>query len=96
MSAVEPVRLRLYVAGDGPNSQRALTNLRSLCEEHFPDCHEVEIIDILREPQRAFQDGVLLTPTLVRLSPSPVVKIVGTLSQRGPLLDALELSLSGP
>jgi circadian clock protein KaiB len=82
---------RLYVSGDGPNSRQATANLRSLCNELLPDRHEIEVINVLREPKRALDDGVLLTPTLVKLSPAPVRRIVGTLNQREPLLQALGL-----
>jgi circadian clock protein KaiB len=82
---------RLYVAGDGPNSMQAIANLRSLCEEFLPGRNEIELIDVLREPKRALDDGVLLTPTLVKLFPAPVRRIVGSLNSREPLLHALGL-----
>ena len=83
--------LRLYVAGDAPNSMQAVANLHALCREHLPGRHEIEIVDVLREPNRALDEGILLTPLLVRLSPDPIRKIVGNLSQSGPLMQMLEL-----
>lgn len=88
-----PVRFkfRLYVAGDGPNSTQAVANLRALCHEHLPERHEIEIVDVLREQERALADGVMLTPLLVKLSPKPIRKIIGTLGRRESLLQALDL-----
>ncbi len=86
-------KFRLYIAGDGPNSTQAVANLKALCNDHLPDRHEIEIVDVLRKPQRALDDEVYLTPMLLKLSPAPVRKIVGTLSQREVLLQALGLKL---
>ncbi len=84
-------KFRLYVAGDAHNSTQAIANLKALCRENTADRHEIEIVDVLREPDRALADGVLLTPLLVRISPLPVRKIVGNLSERGILLQIMEL-----
>jgi circadian clock protein KaiB len=82
---------RLYVAGDAPNSAQAIANLGALCRELLPERHEIEVVDVLRDPQRALADGVLLTPMLVKLTPAPIRKIVGSLNKREPLLQALGL-----
>ncbi len=87
---------RLYVAGDGPNSTQAIANLRAVCHELLSGRHDIEVVNVLREPQRALEDGVLLTPTLVKLSPAPVRRIVGSLNQREPLLHALGLPELAP
>jgi circadian clock protein KaiB len=83
--------LRLFVAGDTPNSAQALGNLNQVCNEHLPGCHEIEVVDVFREPGRALAEGVFMTPTLVKLSPAPVQRVVGTLSDRRKLLLALGL-----
>ena len=88
------VRLRLYIAGDAPNSVRAIANLTAICREHLLDRHNIEIVDVFREPTRALADGILLTPMLVKLSPLPVRRILGSLSQSQPVLHALGLSES--
>ncbi len=85
------ISFRLYIAGDGPNSIRAEANLKALCNEHFPANHEIEIVDAIREPERALADGVILTPTLVRLRPLPLKKIIGDLSEPKKVLAALGL-----
>jgi len=84
-------KFRLYVAGDAANSLQAVANLNAVCREHLPDRHEIEIVDVLREPQRALTDGVSLTPMLVKLSPAPIRKIVGSLSHKEPVLQTLGL-----
>jgi len=84
-------KFRLYIASDAPNSALALANLNSFCSEHLKDRHEIELVDVMREPQRALADGVLLTPLVVKLAPAPVRQIVGNLSEKRPLLQLLEI-----
>lgn len=82
-------KFRLYVAGDTQNSTLAVANLSALCRAQCPDRHEIEIVNVFREPKRALADSIFMTPTLVRLLPSPIKKIVGTLSDTLPILHAL-------
>lgn len=82
---------RLFVSGDTPNSLQAIDNLTKLCETHLPDSHEIEIVDICVDPQRALDESIYLTPTLVSLSPYPGHRIVGTLSNPEPILQILGL-----
>jgi circadian clock protein KaiB len=84
-------KFRLYVAGDTPNSQQAEENLRAICRTHLSGQHEIEIVDVLREPKRALADAVFMTPTLLKLAPLPTRRIVGTLSQLSTVLLALGL-----
>jgi circadian clock protein KaiB len=84
-------KLRLYIAGDAPNSLRALANLKALCHARLSERHEIEVVDVLLDPERALADEVYLTPTLVRLSPGPSRRIVGSLSDITPVLEALGL-----
>ena len=86
-------KFRLYIAGDAQNSAQAIANLAAICRAHFPDRHEIELVDVFLEPKRALADGILMTPTLIKLSPAPVRRIVGTLSQRTPVLHALGLEM---
>ena len=80
---------RLYVAGQSANSVRALANLRALCETYFPDAYRIELVDVLKEPARALGSGVIVTPTLLKLEPPPVVRILGDLSETSAVLSAL-------
>ena len=86
-------KFRLYVAGDALNSAQASANLAALCRDHLPHRHEIEVVDVFREPQRALADGIFMTPTLVKLVPMPVRRIVGTLSQTQIVLQALGLEV---
>jgi circadian clock protein KaiB len=81
--------LRLYVAGSAPNSLTAIANTRAICKEHFSSGHEIEIVDLLEYPLRALADGIVVTPTLLRLSPLPVRRLIGNLSDAHQVLAAL-------
>ncbi len=87
---------RLYVADDTPNSAKAIANLTALCRARLFLRNSVEIVDVLRHPELALTDGIVMTPTLVKLTPLPVRRIVGTLSQMEPLLRALGLDSLEP
>ena len=87
-------KFRLYIAGEAQNSAQAVANLDALCRAYLPDRHKIEVVDVFREPKRALADAVFMTPTLVRLAPSPVLRIVGTLSQTQVVLQALGLETS--
>ena len=84
-------KFRLYVAGEAQNSAQAVANLKALCRGHLTDRHEIEIVDVYREPTRALDDGIMMTPTLIKLAPTPVSRIIGTLAQLQPVLLALRL-----
>jgi circadian clock protein KaiB len=84
-------RFRLYVADRTPNSVLALTNLTALCRTYLTNRYEIEVVDVFRKPKRALADEIFMTPALVRLAPSPIVHIVGTLSQAQETLKALGL-----
>jgi circadian clock protein KaiB len=83
------LRLRLYIAGHAPNSVRAIANCRAICDEHFASGHEIEIVDLLEHPKRAVADGIIVTPTLLKLLPLPVQRLIGSLSDTNQVLQAL-------
>jgi circadian clock protein KaiB len=88
--------LRLYVVGRSPNSVRALANLRIICDEYAQHSRcDCEVVDVLLDPLRAMADKILVTPTLVKLTP-PILRIVGDLSEREKVLDALGLASAAP
>lgn len=91
-----PLILRLYVAGDAPNSTRARANLSRLLSDVDPSRYSLEVIDCLAEPLRALGDGVLVTPTLVRVDPPPPQVVVGTLSALDRVADALDIVYGAP
>lgn len=85
------LRLRLYVAGDAPNSVAAVANLRAAVSALAAECVEVEIIDVVSAPERGLKDGVFVTPMLVRIEPTPERRVLGSLRDRQILLAALGL-----
>jgi len=87
----ETFLFRLYIAGNTANSVQAITNLQAICQKHLRDRHKIEMVDILQEPLRALSEGVLVTPSLVRVSPLPVRTIVGDLSDTSIVLRTLGL-----
>lgn len=84
-------KFTLYVAADAQNSTQARVNLAAFCRAHLPGRHEIEVVDVFRDPKRARADGIFMTPTLVRLTPAPMKRIVGNLSQTEVLLQAFGL-----
>jgi circadian clock protein KaiB len=81
--------MRLFIAGQAPNSVQAIGNLRAICRQCLDPNHRLEIIDILEDPLRALADGVFITPTLIKVSPKPATKVVGNLSEKSAVLHAL-------
>jgi circadian clock protein KaiB len=84
-------QLRLYVAGQTPKSLLAFRNLKQICEEHLQGRYEIEIIDLVENPQLARGDQILAVPTLVRRLPEPIKKIIGDLSNTERVLVGLDL-----
>jgi circadian clock protein KaiB len=82
--------LRLYVAGHLPRAEQARANLRALCAG-LTRQPLVDIVDVFQQPERTLMDSIVVTPTLVRLSPKPVLKILGTLSDLPRVRQALGL-----
>jgi circadian clock protein KaiB len=79
----------LYITESGPNSVQAIANLEAICEQHLKDNFRLEIVDVLEYPRRALADGVVVTPSLAKVSPLPVATVVGNLSDKNELLRAL-------
>jgi len=83
--------LRLYVAGQTPKSITAFKNLKAICEEQLNGKYEIEVIDLLKNPQLGRDDQILALPTLVKKLPPPVRKIIGDLSNTERVLVGLDL-----
>ncbi len=83
--------LRLFVAGLTPNSQRAIDNVKQICETHLLGRYELEIIDIYQQPIFAKQGQIVAAPTLVKELPLPLRKFIGDLSQTDKILAGLEI-----
>jgi circadian clock protein KaiB len=83
--------LRLYVAGQTPKSMIALNNLKKICETYLAGIYSIEVIDLREHPQLAAGDQILALPTLVRHLPTPLVKIIGDLSNTEKVLVGLDI-----
>lgn len=92
MPSIGPTRVRLYVAGDAPNSTAAIGNVTAVLALHVGHGVELEIIDVLTDPDRGLRDGILVTPMLVKIAPLPQRRVLGTLGDRRLLLGVLGLS----
>lgn len=87
--------LRLYVAGQSPRSVAALTHLRRICEDHLPGRYDLEVIDLTVQPERARLDQIVAIPTVVRVRPAPVRKVIGDLSRTERVLAGMQLNPQG-
>lgn len=84
-------RLKLFITGHTSRSSRAITNLRRICEEELGTEYELVIIDVQEQPQLAEEDKILATPTLIKVLPLPIRRIIGDLSDTKQVLFGLEL-----
>jgi len=91
--ADESWMMRLYVAGQSTRSLAAIANLRRICDAHMPGRCEIEVIDLMRNPELAKADQIVAIPTLVRKLPEPARRIIGDLSATDKVLMSLELSV---
>lgn len=85
--------LKLYVTGQTPNSQKAIENLKSVLKTELNGLYSLEVIDVLENPQLAEEDKILATPTLAKVLPPPVRKIIGDLSDVEKVLLGLDLTV---
>ena len=83
--------LKLYIAGQTANSLRAIKNLEVVLKNELKGIYTLEIIDILKNPKLAEDEKILATPTLSRVLPLPVRRIIGDLSDREKILVGLDL-----
>ena len=83
--------LKLYVTGQTPRSQRAITNLRRICDTELAGQYEMIVIDVLERPQLAEDERILATPTVVKELPTPMRRIIGDLSDTEKVLLGLDL-----
>jgi circadian clock protein KaiB len=87
-------KFELYVAAQASNSAQAVANLRQICRTHLPRRHEIEVVDVFEQPARALAKKIFMTPTLVLVSPDPVRRLVGNLSDTPVVLQTLGLEES--
>ena len=87
----EIYRLRLYVTGASPNSTRAIANLKAICENYLKDNYELEVIDVYQQPLLAESEQVIALPMLLKMSPAPVRRLIGDMSDLDKVLKGLGL-----
>jgi circadian clock protein KaiB len=83
--------LTLYVTGTSPRTQVAIDNLNRICAAELDGRYELEIIDVLEHPQRAEDERILATPTLIKQLPPPLRRVIGDLSDKEKVLLGLEV-----
>jgi circadian clock protein KaiB len=83
--------LRLYVAGQTPNSVRAIENIKRICEEFLKGHYDLEVIDIYQQPVLAKGDQIIAVPTLIKKLPLPLRKFIGDMSAIERILVGLDL-----
>lgn len=87
----DPYRLRLYVTGATPRSSRAIVNTRNICDTYLAGRYELEVIDIYQQPPLATDEPIFAAPTLVKLAPLPLKRLIGDMSDLDKALRGLGL-----
>ena len=87
--------LRFYVAGVTPRSSEALARIKALCEEHLSGRYELEVIDIRQQPELAQENQIIVTPTLIKVLPPPLRRLVGDLLGTEEVLKGLNIQRRG-
>jgi len=83
---------QVFVAGHEPNSALALANLIRLCDKHIPGHYQIQTVDVMKHAAAAYKQNVIVTPTVILISPLPGVTLFGTLSDPAQVLAALRLT----
>ena len=83
--------LTLYVTGTSPRAKIAIANLKRICEENLAGRYTIEVVDLLVTPQLAAGDQIVAVPTLVRLLPPPLKRIIGDLSDTERVIVGLDI-----
>ncbi len=91
----KPYVLRLYVTDATPKSARAIVNARRLLEEHLHDRYSLEILNIAEHVAQATADQIVCAPTLLRMAPAPVRRIIGDMSDVARVLKGLDVPSAG-
>ncbi len=85
--------LKLFITGASPNSARAIENLKNICEQYLNSNYELEIIDVYQQPLRAKEEQIIALPMLLKLSPVPVRKLIGDMSNTEKVLKGLGINI---
>ena len=88
----ELYQLRLFITGSTPRSTRALENMKRICAEDLAGRYRLEVIDVYQDPEATREYQVIATPTLVKILPEPLRRIIGDLSDKERVLAGLDLA----
>ncbi len=88
--------LRLFITGSTPRSIRAIDNMRRICREHLAGRYDLKVIDVYQDPEATRDLQIVATPTLVKVLPEPLRRIIGDLSDRERVLAGLEIAAPEP
>ena len=84
--------LRLYITGTRPQSIRAIKNIQSFCKAHLEGHYQLQVIDLYQQPELAARAQVVAAPTLIKLMPLPIRRLVGDMSDEKQVSNGLDLS----
>lgn len=96
VGSADPYVLRLFVTGSTPRSVRAIANMRHICEAHLKGRYRLDVVDVYEHPEATRELQIVATPSLVKLLPEPLRRIIGDLSDRERVLAGLDLTPRGP
>jgi circadian clock protein KaiB len=83
--------LRLFVSGFTPRSQRAIDNLKTICERYLAGRYRIEVVDLYQSPGLARDEQIIAAPTLLKVRPRPERRLIGDLSQADKVLRGLDI-----
>jgi circadian clock protein KaiB len=83
--------LRLYVTNLSPKSARALTNIKAILEENLYGRYDLEVVDVEEHPEAVYKDNIFAIPTLIKIHPLPLRKLVGDMSNKEKVLSGLQI-----
>lgn len=86
--------LKLYVTGTTPASTRAVANIKNICEEHLAGRYELEVIDLYQQPLLARGEQIIASPTLIKILPFPLRRIIGDMSNKERVLVGMDLIIN--
>jgi circadian clock protein KaiB len=85
-------KLRLFVTGSTPRSARAIENMRKICDDNLHGRYDLEVVDVYENPEATRELQIIATPTLVKILPEPLRRIIGDLSDGERVLAGLNLT----
>ena len=89
---VEHYKLQLFITGSTPRSTRAIENMRRICDQNLKGRYDLEVIDVYQNPEATKDLQIVATPTLVKILPEPLRRIIGDLSDNDRVLAGLNLT----